>query len=179
MKRKLTETKITKAATKEKDYKLSDGGGLFLLVKSSGSKLWRWQYRFNGVPKLMALGTYPDLSLGSARNKHDEMRHVLKGGVDPMAIRKVEKSLLTQNPANAFTRVEIVADENGDKIVRTTPLTNSFLWVERQWFDKWSADKDARHVANSGPRISTWRAGATIRSRSTPLCSVSPLAVIS
>lgn len=152
MRRKLTETKISKSAVREKDYKLSDGGGLFLHVKPNGSKLWRWQYRFDGVPKLMALGTYPDLSLGEARDKHDELRRVVKGGVDPMAIRKVEKSL-TQNPDNAFTKVEIVEDENGNKTVRSTPLTNSFLWVQAQWYDKWSSDKDARHAATVAGRI--------------------------
>ena len=153
MKRKLTDTKITKAVTKDNDYKLSDGGGLFLHVKSNGSKLWSWQYRFDGVPKLMALGAYPDLSLGEARNKHDELRRIAKGGVDPMAIRKVEKSLFTQNPANAFTRVEIVADADGNKTVRTTPLNNSFLWVERQWYEKWSSDKDPTHAAAVAARV--------------------------
>lgn len=63
MAQNLTDTKASKAQRKVKANMLADGGGLCLYIPPTGSKLWRWRYRFQGVPKLMALGAYPDLSL--------------------------------------------------------------------------------------------------------------------
>jgi len=59
----LTDTEIRRSKPAEKPYKLSDSGGLHLLVTPSGSKLWRLKYRFDGVEKLMALGRYTEISL--------------------------------------------------------------------------------------------------------------------
>ena len=55
----LTDTEIRRSKPGDKPYKLSDGGGLHLMVTPSGGKLWRWKYRFEGAEKLMALGRYP------------------------------------------------------------------------------------------------------------------------
>jgi len=52
----LTDTEIRRSKPAEKPYKLSDTGGLHLLVSPAGSKLWRWKYRFDGSEKLMAFG---------------------------------------------------------------------------------------------------------------------------
>ena len=59
----LTDTAIRKAKPKDKPFKLSDSGGLYLLVQPSGSKWWRYKYRFAGKEKLLALGSYPETSL--------------------------------------------------------------------------------------------------------------------
>jgi integrase len=150
---KLTDTKVSKTQKRSKAYKLSDSGGLFLFVTTTGTKLWRWQYRFKGAPKLMALGAYPDLSLGSARDMHDTLRQLLKQGVDPMGIRKAEKSLQTPPPAAVITKVEVVADDDGKKIVRSTLAVNTFAWVQAQWYEKWAADKDATHAATIAGRV--------------------------
>ena len=66
--------KVKQTEIREKSYKLSDGGGLFLLVKPSGSKLWRQQYRYHGKERLLSHGQYPDVSLAEARRKRDETR---------------------------------------------------------------------------------------------------------
>lgn len=66
----LTALKIDKAKPKEKNYSLFDGNGLYLLVKASGSKLWRFKYRINNTPKLMSFGRYPENSLPEARKQH-------------------------------------------------------------------------------------------------------------
>ena len=58
----LTNTQIKSAKSKEKDYKLFDGGGLFLLVAKTGGKRWRLKYRFNDKEKTLALGLYPSIS---------------------------------------------------------------------------------------------------------------------
>ena len=54
---------ISKAAPKEKPYKLSDGSGLHLLVEPNGSKKWRFRYHFEKREKMIALGTYPATSI--------------------------------------------------------------------------------------------------------------------
>lgn len=96
---KLTATEVKQAKPGAKDRKLSDGGGLFLLVTSTGGKRWRYKYRFAGKEKLLALGTYPDISLADARKRHQEAREGLAKGIDPGEVRKVEK--LTRHLAAA------------------------------------------------------------------------------
>jgi len=71
------------AAAKEKPFKLSDGGGLHLLVQPNGSKLWRFRYRFAGRENMLTLGAYPTVSLASARQKRDDARRQLADGADP------------------------------------------------------------------------------------------------
>ncbi|MEO1884884.1 MAG: Arm DNA-binding domain-containing protein [Methylococcales bacterium] len=55
----LTDVKARNLKPKDKDYKIADEKGLFLLVKKNGSKYWRLKYRINGSEKLLALGVYP------------------------------------------------------------------------------------------------------------------------
>jgi hypothetical protein len=68
----LTDGAVRKAKPDEEPVKLTDGGGMFLHIATSGSKLWRYQYRFDGKAKLMALGMYPDVTLAQARERHRE-----------------------------------------------------------------------------------------------------------
>jgi integrase len=88
---KLTDAKVRALKPRAKAYKKSDGGGLHVLVKASGSKLWRWAYRFEGKQKAMAFGPYPDVSLGEARRGRDEARKLRAQGIDPAARRKADK----------------------------------------------------------------------------------------
>lgn len=60
---KLTELQIRKALPGEKPKKLSDGAGMFLLIKPTGGKLWRLKYRIKGREKMLALGRYPEVGL--------------------------------------------------------------------------------------------------------------------
>jgi len=69
---KLTELGLRKAKPSSKPKKLSDGGGLFLLLHPSGSKYWRMKYRFMGKEKLLAIGVWPEVSLIEAREKRNE-----------------------------------------------------------------------------------------------------------
>ena len=71
-KEKLTEEVIKKADFKTKQYKLSDGGGLYLLVHTNGSKYLRFDFRFNGKQKSSSLGVWPEVSLKLARIKRDQ-----------------------------------------------------------------------------------------------------------
>ncbi|OFA33332.1 hypothetical protein BAE46_01060 [Glaciecola punicea] len=79
----LTNMAILNAKPDVKDYKLSDGKSLHLLVKKSGSKYWRWSYRYDGKQKTLAIGVYPEVSIKVARDKVDRLRVVLSDGLDP------------------------------------------------------------------------------------------------
>lgn len=88
---KLSDTKIRNAKAGEKQKKLSDGGGLFLLISTNGTKAWRLAYRYDGKQKLLSLGIYPAVSLKDARDKRDEFKTMLAKGIDPSAHRKAAK----------------------------------------------------------------------------------------
>lgn len=88
----LTDTAIRNLKPSQKACKLFDGGGLYLLVKPSGTRLWRMKYRIDGREKLISLGQYPDVPLKSARERRDEARRLLAARVDPSAKRKAERA---------------------------------------------------------------------------------------
>jgi integrase len=113
----LTDTTIRKAKPKAKPYKLSDSGGLFLLVQSSGSKWWRYKYRFGGKEKLLALGSYPETSLMEARERHLQARKLLAAGNDPSEAKRAAKRL-----------VSIKAENNFESIAREWHEQNSNQW---------------------------------------------------
>ena len=73
------------------DYKLFDGGGLFLLVTPKG-KYWRYKYRLAGKEKKASFGTYPETSLADAREAHAKMRKQVEAGDDPVEARQQEKA---------------------------------------------------------------------------------------
>lgn len=92
----------------DKDYKITDERGLYLLVKVKGGKLWRYDYRFFGKRKTLALGAYPDVSLIRARELRDDARKLLASDIDPSEVRKATKQSRLANERNSF---EIVARE--------------------------------------------------------------------
>ncbi len=90
----LKDTQIKAAKAKEKDYKLFDGGGLYLLVTKGGGKLWYLKYRINGKEKKIALGAYPVISIRDARAKREELKKMIAQGIDPSEERKAKKKQL-------------------------------------------------------------------------------------
>ena len=88
----LTDTTIRNTKPGEKDCKLFDGGGLYLLVRANGARLWRFKYRIEGREKLISFGQYPDVPLKAARERRDEARRLLAASVDPSAKRKAERN---------------------------------------------------------------------------------------
>ena len=110
----LTDISIRKAKPRERDYKLSDAQGLFLLVRPGGSRLWRLAYRFGGKQKLLALGAYPTVTLAEARERRDAARKLLANGKDPGLERRLEK-IAAAAGGNAFQEV---AEELLDKLAR-------------------------------------------------------------
>ncbi|QLS05074.1 tyrosine-type recombinase/integrase [Citrobacter freundii] len=83
--RPLTNNEILKAKPREKDFTLHDGDGLFLLVKTTGKKLWRFRYQRPGSNSRtnLSLGSYPALTLAAARHIRDQYLATLAQGMDP------------------------------------------------------------------------------------------------
>lgn len=104
----LTDAKVRTAKPTSKAAKLADGGGLYLEVRPTGAKLWRYRYRIAGKENIFAIGEYPSVSLADARVEHVRARALVADAVHPSHSRKVER--LSNLVANANT-FEAVANE--------------------------------------------------------------------
>jgi integrase len=85
----LSEAQVRNAKPSDRPVKMTDGGGLYLAVMPNGGRYWRFDYRFLGKRKTLALGTYPDVLLATARGRHQEARRQLSEGVDPAAQKQI------------------------------------------------------------------------------------------
>jgi integrase len=103
----LSDAKTRNAKPKQKAYKLSDANSLYLLVVPAGGKYWRFDYRYDGKRKTLALGTYPAVSLLQARSKTLEARQAKAQGIDPGKQKKAQK----QAQAATINCFEVVARE--------------------------------------------------------------------
>jgi len=90
----LSDAKVKAAKVPEgkKQLKLSDAGGLHILVKESG-KYWRMSYRYGGKQKTLSLGKYPLVTLKGARSKREEAKRLLDDNIDPNQAKQAEKHL--------------------------------------------------------------------------------------
>jgi len=132
----LSDVKIRNLKPKNKNYKLADGGGLFLLVKPVG-KYWRYSYRFHGKQKTLALGVYPEVGLKKARQKHVEARLLLAERIDPCAHKQALKRASHAQTVNTFEaiarewhskQVANWSDQHAHIILRRLEL-NIFPWL--------------------------------------------------
>lgn len=87
----LTEKQCRAAAPGERDYKLADGGGLFLFVTTKGAKIWRQKYRYAGKEKLLVHGPYPEIALAKARELRERARAELRDHKDPVTEERKRK----------------------------------------------------------------------------------------
>lgn len=101
----LNDAKIRAAKPREKAYKLTDSHRLYLLVKPNGSKLWKWNYTYDGRQKTMAFGAYPKVSLVEARTKRDDARALLDDGRDPAVVKKLRIEANIEASRNTFERI--------------------------------------------------------------------------
>jgi integrase len=99
----LNDTRVRNAKRADRPIKLSDSGGLHLLIQPNGSKLWRLAYRFGGKQKTLAIGVYPTVTLKHAREKRDEAKRLLADNIDPSTQRRLEK--LMAATGNTFRAV--------------------------------------------------------------------------
>jgi integrase len=98
----LPDIQVKNAKPKDKPYKLSDGGGMYLLVSPNGSRLWRLKYRFLNKEKTLAFGSYPEVSLLKAREKRAEARKLLVDEIDPSVAKKESQRDKRIKAANTF-----------------------------------------------------------------------------
>jgi len=137
MKRNLTATAVQKAklATDGKLKKLTDGGGLYLLINTKG-KYWRYNFRLNEKFKTLSLGKYPQISLKEARMAHEVAHTKVSEGIDP----SVQKQI--------------------NKITRKDLAENTFESIGREWFaefkDTWVDSHSKRLIARLENDIFPW-----------------------
>jgi integrase len=123
---KLTDAKIRAAQTRAKSYKLTDGGGLVLLVHANGSKYWRFNYRFGEKSRSLSVGTYPQVTLAEARAQREEAKSLLRENLDPSAQRRQDKLLAQYRDRNSF---ELIAAEWREcNRARWTPRHEDRTW---------------------------------------------------
>ena len=105
--RPLTDTAIRTAKPGPKAYKLRDGGGLYVVVNTDGSRWWRFDYRrpVTGKRNTLSLGTYPDVGLAAARVRREAVRRQLAAGIDPGLHRKAVKAAGIENASNSFEAI--------------------------------------------------------------------------
>ena len=98
----LTDAQCRNARSQGRDYKLSDGGGLYLFVTAQGYRSWRMKYRFALKERRLVFGPYPEVSLAEARRRRDEARAQLRDGLDPGVVRKQRAAASVLAEANSF-----------------------------------------------------------------------------
>ncbi|MGH7025424.1 MAG: tyrosine-type recombinase/integrase [Caulobacteraceae bacterium] len=127
----LSDTAIRALKPRERPFKLSDSGGLFLAVTPTGGKLWRWKYRHAGKQKLLAIGRYPDVSLKEARAKRDAARKLLATGKDPSVEKKKAALAAKLGAINTFKAVaeEFITKREGEGLA--TVSLDKCRWLLR------------------------------------------------
>lgn len=141
----LTNTAINNAKPTDKPYVLTDERGLSIQVQPNGGKWWRFRYRFDGKPKMLSLGVYPDTSLKDAREKRDEARKLLASGVDPSEHRKAKRASTAERTSDSF---EVICREWLDQrkdTVEPAQTTKTKARMENDVFP-WIGAKGIREI---------------------------------
>jgi len=112
----LSDFALRKAKPRPKQYRMSDGDGLHLLVRPNGSKLWQLRYRFRQKENVLSFGRYPHVTLVEARRKRDEAKSLLANGIDPAAKRKADRIEAETAARQTFG---LIADEHIERLIAT------------------------------------------------------------
>ncbi len=130
--RKLTELQLKKAEVREKDYNLSDGDGLYFIVRKNGSKFFRLDFRYGGRRLSMSLGTYPKISLKEARENKDEAKKLLTQNINPISAKKIKRAseLLTlEMVINEWLELRAKSSSEATIIQNRRMLKNITNWL--------------------------------------------------
>ncbi len=125
----LTDTSIRNARSRERPYKISDGGGLHLLVDPGGSRLWRLKYRFGGREKLLSFGPYPLVGLKAARAKRDAAKLLLLDDLDPGEELKLARIRAERERAVTFSAVAKEYLHKLEKEGRAASTMKKLTWL--------------------------------------------------
>ena len=101
----LTDTQIRAAKPRQRPYKLTDGAGLYIEVRPTGSKLWRYRYRILGKENVFAIGAYSGVTIKAARDERDKARKLVREGIHPSHHRKLDKIRKAHEHVNTFEAV--------------------------------------------------------------------------
>ena len=142
--------------------RISDGDGVYLLLSvNGGAHGWRFSYSFHGKRKLLSLGTYPETGLALARQKAEEARLTLAGGVDPSQKRKDNK---------AAVQAEWAAEE---RVVKGLPPLDSFEALARDWFavrrDSWAPSYSQKIIERLERDVFPWLGEAAVATITPPM----------
>jgi len=115
-------TTVANAKPRERDYKLSDGAGLYLLVRPNGTKLWRLNYRYLEKHRTLAFGAWPEVTLADARERREEARRLLAAGTDPSHQQKVDaaRARVEENDTFKVVAIEWLAKNEREGIAEIT-----------------------------------------------------------
>ena len=118
----LSDITVRTAKPREKEYKLSDSGGLYLLITPAGGKLWRLKFRVDGREKKLAIGAYPAIGLSDARKRRDDARELIATGADPSREKQQAKHRARVSAANTFGEVasEFIAKRKREGLSKST-----------------------------------------------------------
>jgi integrase len=143
----LTQFDLKNAKPAATAYKLSDGGGLYLLLKPNGSKLWRMKYRFLGKEHVLSFGAYPLFSLAEARAKRDDAKKIIASGVDPSVKKKLDRLNAERAANNTFGLIaaEFLQNLAANGAAKSTMNKNRWL------LEDVAAPLAARPIANITP----------------------------
>lgn len=134
---RLSDVKVKNAKPGEKNRKLADGDGMYLLVTPAGGKCWRLKYRFGGKEKTLSMGMYPEIALIEAREKTQAARKLLANGVDPGEEKRAGKAAAAVVTANTFETIarewhrdfkSTWTEEHADRLLRRVE-NNLFPWL--------------------------------------------------
>ena len=131
----LTDVQVRNAKPKDKPYTMADGGGMYLEVSPTGSKIWRMSYRQpNGKNNRLTFGPYPDVTLVEARRRRMDARALKSSGSDPAQVRRIEK--LTKATANANTFEAVAREWHANKLSswQSRTATNVLHRLEKDVF---------------------------------------------
>lgn len=120
---------IKAAEIRDKQYKLSDTGGLYLLVTPKGGKCWRMNYRHLGKQRTLSFGVFPDTGLAEARAQRDAARKLLATGEDPAERAKIDRTSAEAASLNTF---KVVASEwlsKAEKEGRSPATMKKLHWL--------------------------------------------------
>ncbi len=125
----LTHFDIHNAKPAERPFKISDGGGLYVIVQPNGSKLWRMKYRFLGTERSLSFGAYPIVSLSDARARRDQAKKLLDTGKDPSVQRKLDRLSAETAARSTFGLIaaEYVANLEAGGAAEITVAKNRWL----------------------------------------------------
>ncbi|MBU0823899.1 MAG: tyrosine-type recombinase/integrase [Alphaproteobacteria bacterium] len=128
----LSDVRLRALKPRSKAYKVPDADGLYLEVRTSGAKLWRFRFCHLGKESRISLGSYPEIGLASARRKRDEARQQLAEGLDPAAERRREKLTAAFKAANNFGDVakEYIEKMVADGRAETTTVKANWLLAQ-------------------------------------------------